>query len=69
MEQRVSDDEFVGRYVCSSRIPLVLHLAVPYRPINPDHVRWSVPTRALTSPKMMSVSDFGTAAVSASSCS
>ena len=47
----------------------MLHLAVPYWPINPDHVRWSVPTRALTSPKMMSVSDFGTAAVSASSCS
>ena len=49
------------------RRPLLLHLPVPCWPITPDHVWWSVPTRALMSPRMMSFSDFGTAAISASS--
>ena len=55
--------------VCRRRRPLLLHLPVPSWPITPDHVWWSVPTRALKSPRMMSFSDFGTAAIRASSCS
>ena len=54
--------------VYRSRRPLLLHLPVPCWPVTPDHVWWSVPTRALKSPRMMSFSDFGTAAISASSC-
>ena len=55
--------------VCTCRRPLLLHLPVSCWPITPDHVLWSVPTRALNSLRMMSFSDFGTAAISASSCS
>ena len=39
----------------------MLHLPVPCWPITPHHVWWSVLTRALKSPRMMSLSDFGTA--------
>ena len=50
-------------------MPLLLHLPVPCWPITPDHVWWSVPTRALKSPRMMSFSEFAAAAISVSSCS
>ena len=45
--------------VCMSRRSLQLHLPVPRWPITPDHVWWSVPTRALKAPRMMSLSDVG----------
>ena len=55
--------------VCRSRRPLLLNWPVPCWPIPPDHVSWSVPTQALKSRRMISLSDLGTAAISASSCS
>ena len=50
-------------------MPLLLRLPVSCLPITPDHVWWTVPTRALKSPMMMSFPDFGAAAIRVSICS